>query len=327
MYTSPALRINMATLPAFVSGQPGSAALSATGGTGAYTWSLTGGSLPPGLTLVGNVISGVLALAPGSTLSISPPFVVTVTDAAGATSSVQLALTLVAPPPTITCSGATVTEGEAISGGMSIASAVGGSPPYYFSTGSFAAGAPPFGVIVGLDGNLTGTPADGTGGQSYTFEVCATDLVGASDCCTVTVTVEEGTTTGTYSGTFGGTANFTNTLNACTFSVTFDGSITLPLTVNPDGSVAGTADMSGGWVSTPTGGGNCTSSSGSLSQSMNVSGTSSSMSFSASGSPNASFQGSLSGSTITGTLTLTFIDATGQAAISVTLAAQPLAAQ
>jgi len=61
-----------------------------------------------------------------------------------------------------------------------IADATGGTPPYHFSSGTFAGGgAPPMGMIIGLDGYLTGTaPAVGT----YSFSVCVADLSGNTDC-------------------------------------------------------------------------------------------------------------------------------------------------
>lgn len=61
-----------------------------------------------------------------------------------------------------------------------IADATGGAPPYHFSSGTFAGGgAPPMGMIIGLDGFLTGTaPAVGT----YSFSVCVADLAGNTDC-------------------------------------------------------------------------------------------------------------------------------------------------
>ena len=61
-----------------------------------------------------------------------------------------------------------------------IADATGGTPPYHFSSGTFAGGgAPPMGMIIGLDGYLTGTaPAVGT----YSFSVCVADLAGNTDC-------------------------------------------------------------------------------------------------------------------------------------------------
>lgn len=61
-----------------------------------------------------------------------------------------------------------------------VADATGGSPPYHFSSGTFAGGgAPPMGMIIGLDGYLSGTaPAVGT----YSFSVCVADLAGNTDC-------------------------------------------------------------------------------------------------------------------------------------------------
>lgn len=61
-----------------------------------------------------------------------------------------------------------------------VADATGGSPPYHFSSGTYAGGgAPPMGMGIGIDGYLTGTaPAAGT----YSFSVCVTDLSGNYDC-------------------------------------------------------------------------------------------------------------------------------------------------
>jgi Divergent InlB B-repeat domain len=80
----------------------------------------------------------------------------------------------------------------------------GGTPPYYFSSDTFANGVPPLGMAVGLlSGVLTGTlTVPGT----YSFGVCVVDLVGNSTCKQVSVTVNQGFTlttavTGTGSGT------------------------------------------------------------------------------------------------------------------------------
>ena len=51
----------------------------------------------------------------------------------------------------------------------------GGSPPYHFQYGTLG-GFPPFGMALGKDGQLTGTPRPGTGGRTYRFTVCAVDL-------------------------------------------------------------------------------------------------------------------------------------------------------
>src|SRR5207248_4024236 len=46
-------------LPSGVIGQPYQAALNASGGIQPYTWTYTGGALPPGLSLNGNFITGI----------------------------------------------------------------------------------------------------------------------------------------------------------------------------------------------------------------------------------------------------------------------------
>jgi len=69
---------------------------------------------------------------------------------------------------------------------IKIATVNGGSPPYTFQSDTFVNGAPPMGMIVDLDGYLTGTPSrEGT----YNVGVCVVDGVGKSDCNQVTVIV------------------------------------------------------------------------------------------------------------------------------------------
>jgi hypothetical protein len=77
-----------------------------------------------------------------------------------------------------------------------------GTPPYYFSlqTGS---GFPPIGIIMDVNGNLSGTPSVA---GTYNFGVCVVDLVGAQDCETATLIIDPAyqlniVETGTGSGT------------------------------------------------------------------------------------------------------------------------------
>ena len=72
----PSLAVSTASLPAVVGGSAYSAQLSATGGVGSYTWSLSSGSLPAGLSL--NASTGVISGTP--TASGRSSFTVAVSD-------------------------------------------------------------------------------------------------------------------------------------------------------------------------------------------------------------------------------------------------------
>lgn len=92
---TPPLSITTAsTLPGGLTSAPYTQTLAAVGGSGTgYTWSITGGSLPPGVTLEPNGgFSGTPATATTSS------FTAAVTDSAGHTSSKAFSLTVKAPP-------------------------------------------------------------------------------------------------------------------------------------------------------------------------------------------------------------------------------------
>jgi hypothetical protein len=62
-----------------------------------------------------------------------------------------------------------------------IASATGGTPPYTFTSSSLAAGsAPPMGMLIDVNGYLTGTAPPRVG--TYSLGVCVKDLAGQTDC-------------------------------------------------------------------------------------------------------------------------------------------------
>jgi hypothetical protein len=93
----PALGLTGLTLPTATTGDAYTASLSATGGTGNGTWSVTSGSLPPGLNLNAStgVISGTPSTATTSTFTIGlsdngPPL---------QTTSANFSITVDAPPP------------------------------------------------------------------------------------------------------------------------------------------------------------------------------------------------------------------------------------
>ena len=135
----------------------------------------------------------------------------------------------------------------------------------------------------------------------------------------------EAPATQVFAGSFNVTGSFTNVSGGCMFSVNFQGTITITLTVNTSGAVSGPAVVTGSWLSTPTSNGGCASSSGSLDNTVSVSGTTSNITFQSVTAPVLTFNGSLNNTAtaITGTATFTFANTTGQAATSVTLNKQP----
>lgn len=64
----------------------------------------------------------------------------------------------------------------------------GGSPPYHFQYGTLG-GFPPFGLALGKDGQLTGTPHASTAGRTYRFVVCTVDLKADFVCRDVSITI------------------------------------------------------------------------------------------------------------------------------------------
>jgi len=92
--------VSTSSLPAATTGTVYSQTMSATGGTGSYTWTRTSGTLPTGLTLNS---SGVLSGTP--TASGTFTFTVTATDGAGRTGAKSMSVTVAAAPGAFAKSG------------------------------------------------------------------------------------------------------------------------------------------------------------------------------------------------------------------------------
>ncbi len=203
----------------------------------------------------------------------------------------------------------------------------GGISPYEFEVGE---GTAPFGTTLGIDGFLTGVPTlEGT----YTFEVCAVDVLDKFTCEEATVTIELPEET-TYSGPFSISGNYGRPFpdygTTCTFADDFIGTISLNLIEEVDGTVSGTANVEGTFTSTAIAGSTysftCLSSQTPWSDSSPVSGTTSSLQFdtvfiTAGGSTyTGAFSGSLGADSVTGNMEFTSPCCTGSASNSVTLA-------
>jgi hypothetical protein len=160
-----ALYIVPTTLPGAQVGVAYSTVLVAVG-TPPYTWAVTGGILPPGLTL--GATTGAISGTP--TTAGTYIFFVTVTDATSSTATQGFSITVAAAPITFT----TITlpnakEGVSYQAYIAVA---GGKYPYTFSLPS---GVLPSGLTLdATNGIILGTPADGSAG-TYTFTIGVTD--------------------------------------------------------------------------------------------------------------------------------------------------------
>ena len=191
------------------------ATLTATGGTPPYkSWVVTGGALPPNLTLTTNssgagVIAGTLTAAATTATGL----IFTVTDTSGATASN-------AQPATLTVIAAPVVASASLpAGDLNVAypaqplSASGGTPssPGVY-TWTLSAGAPPGITINSSTGQISGTP---TSSGTFNFTATATDSVGGSGTQSFSIKVNNAVniTTGATLPAAEAGAAYTATLN------------------------------------------------------------------------------------------------------------------
>src|SRR5215470_16504605 len=133
----------------------------ATGGQTPYTFAITSGALPPGLTLSPGEISGTPTTAGSYT------FTLRATDANGCRGRRDYTLTVACP--VITVNPATLPAGTNGAPYNQTITATGGVGPYSFTISS---GTLPPGFSLASNGNLTGSP---TTPGTYNFSVRATD--------------------------------------------------------------------------------------------------------------------------------------------------------
>ena len=164
---TPPLTITTTSLPNGQVNVPYSAALSANGGTGLYSWQLTAGALPPGLTL--NSQTGQIAGTPTSAVA-NTPLTFKVTDSstpAAQTASVTLSLTVIPAPLTITTTS--LPNGLVTVPYSAALSANGGTTPYSWQVTS---GRMPAGLALNsLTGQIAGTPTNAVSGSLVTFTI------------------------------------------------------------------------------------------------------------------------------------------------------------
>jgi hypothetical protein len=177
-----ALQVTTASLPDGTGGAAYSAKLAASGGIKPYTWSITTGALPAGLTLV--PANGLISGRPSAVGTSA--FTVTVTDSQdpAATASADLSITVNVRTLTITTSTLPVaTAGVAYSAKLA---ATGGIAPY---TWSVISGSLPAGLrLQPATGAISGTPSGG-GTSAFTVQVADADSPPAAATAGLSITV------------------------------------------------------------------------------------------------------------------------------------------
>jgi hypothetical protein len=180
----PVITLSPAVLPSGTVAVAYSQTITASGGTAPYSFAVTAGTLPAGLTLTP---TGVLAGTPTTAGSFT--FTVRGTDANGCFGSIAYTIVIAAAPvPPAVCPAITLTPAVLPNGTVGTAYSVtitgnGGTAPYTFGVTS---GALPTGLTLTAPGVLAGTPATAA---TSTFTVRGTDANGCFASVTYSIVI------------------------------------------------------------------------------------------------------------------------------------------
>src|SRR5260370_804728 len=180
--TGPPPSITTASLPNGTQNIAYNATLAASGGTTAYRWSITVGSLPTGLTLASStgVISGTPTGIGTST------FTAQVTDANSQVATKTLSITIATSPSITTTSLPNGTQNIAYNATLA---ASGGTTP---SRWSITVGSLPAGLtLASSTGVISGTPT-GTGTSTFTVQVTDANSRVATKTLSITTKTKHG---------------------------------------------------------------------------------------------------------------------------------------
>jgi len=161
------LTISTTSLPAGSLGVPYNAFVNAQGATGTFTWTITAGSLPSGLTFQTTSTTSSAEITGTPTLLQTSKFTVQVTDAAGVSVTQPLSITVNPPPPLSVATGSLPNGQVNVAYPSQALQASSGVPPYSWS---LTGGSLPFGLTLATNGTISGTPI-ATGNFPFTVQV------------------------------------------------------------------------------------------------------------------------------------------------------------
>ena len=179
---SSSLTVTTTSLPNGIVGTVYSGILKGSGGTTPYSWTLTAGTLPAGLSLSSSgVISGTPTAAANAT---SLTFKVTDSSQPAQTNSATLSLTIKSAAPTITTTS--LPNGNVGAAYKSSLAASEGTPPY---TWTLTAGTLPAGLSLSTSGAISGTPTATANATSLTFKVADSSQPALTSSATLSLTI------------------------------------------------------------------------------------------------------------------------------------------
>ena len=182
--------ITTTALPDGTAFSPYAATLAGIGGTTPYSWSITAGSLPAGLSL--NASTGTISGTP--TAAGTTSFTVTVTDATPTTTTppgpfvASRSLSITVRPAPLTITTMSLPDAQVGKPYAATVTAIGGTSPY---TWSITSGSLPRGLSLDpATGVIAGTPTRPPG--TFSFVVTVTDAIAATASQGLSITASPG---------------------------------------------------------------------------------------------------------------------------------------
>jgi len=184
------LTITTTSLPAGTLGISYDTFVNAAGATGTFTWSITSGGLPAGLTFLTTSTSSSAEITGTPTVLETSKFTVQVTDTAGASVTQALSITISPPPPLSVATGSLPDGTVNVAYPSETLQASSGVPPYAWS---LTGGSLPFGLSLATNGTISGTPV-ATGTYSFTVKVVDSSAPQQSATANLSITIDPGIT-------------------------------------------------------------------------------------------------------------------------------------